>query len=107
MIVQASGRHSGLKLGAAVTVRFDERPGAGGLVSIPRDALPGAGVLQGVETNVFVATADRAELRAVEVQSVAGDRVTVRGRLAAGELVLLGDGGLAAGDLVAVREERQ
>jgi len=74
--------------------------GAGAAVSVPREAVREAGG----RTVVFVVSGGRASMRAVSPRPLAGDRVSISGGLAPGELVVIeGPPTLADGARVKLR----
>jgi RND family efflux transporter MFP subunit len=107
VIVETEDQAPSLKIGSAVDVRF-VRAGESeeGLFRIPRGALLGTRLDPGRAATIFVATAGHATERRVELIDLGGLEATVRGRLEAGDLVIVEGGSrLSSGDSVEVRSE--
>ena len=107
VIVESDGQAPALKIGSAVEVRLrGDDAKLQGLFRIPREALLGQRLAEGHQTTILVADAGHVAERRVELVDLEGLEATVRGRLDAGDLVIV-DGGarLAPGDPVEVRSE--
>jgi len=105
-VIVELGTRLGLRVGAAVTIQFDDAPSVG-LFRLPRETVRSGAPAVGDAATVLVASGGTAVPRRVEVVDIVGADVVVRGGVTESDRVIFApEEDLSPGHAVEPREER-